>query len=109
MPDSKPNNAPDEAPDRVRDDRSAAAVLNDADLDKTPGGGGLGGQAAASSVTGSLRGSHGASPNTPGGAPVPKPHVDGRPADQGVTNATTDAKVDDGSSATDDPYPHERR
>jgi hypothetical protein len=109
MPDSTPSNAPEEAPDRVRDETSAAAAMRDADLDKTPGGGGLGGDAAAEPVAGSLRGSRGASPNTPGGAAVPEPEIDGRSADPGTGHATADAKIDDGSAVTDDPYPHERR
>ena len=63
MPTEQPSNAAD-APlsADARDDRNAASVLSDEQLDDAPGGGGLGGAAA---VTGSARASGGAAPNAP--------------------------------------------
>jgi hypothetical protein len=47
MPTNQPNSAPQGNPPEPRDDLTAAAVLTDDRLDSQPGGGGLGGQAAA--------------------------------------------------------------
>lgn len=47
MPTEQPASAPDTIGTDARDDATAAAVLHDTEADKTPGGGGLGGAAAA--------------------------------------------------------------
>jgi len=65
MPTDQPSNAadPEDLPRTdARDDRTAASVLADADLDDAPGGGGLGGAAA---VPGTARATGGAAPNSP--------------------------------------------
>nr|WP_317893539.1 hypothetical protein [uncultured Sphingomonas sp.] len=47
MATNQPSNAPETPQSDASDDATAAAVLTDARLDETPGGGGLGGTAAA--------------------------------------------------------------
>jgi len=67
----QPNIAPDEEKPEPNDADSAATVLDDAQLTKTPGGGGLGGADAADVLSGSGKLSGGATPNSLIDVPVP--------------------------------------
>ncbi|WP_374942987.1 hypothetical protein [Sphingomonas sp.] len=81
MPTNDPSNATD-VPQDAREEATPGAVLNDADVDDSPGGGGLGGAAAANAL-GSGRTPGGASPNAPIDTGV----------DAGDAGATAEAKV----------------
>ena len=71
MPTEQLNTAPDALPEDARDAATPGAVLNDTDPDKTPGGGGLGGAAAAQTPDGNGTKPSGTSPNSPIDVPVP--------------------------------------
>ena len=64
MPTNQPNTA-SEVPADAHEDATAAAVLHDEQMDHVPGGGGLGGPAAANPLGGSDRTPVGASPDAP--------------------------------------------
>lgn len=70
MPDDQINNAPHDASEDVRGDTTAAAVVNGTRPDLTPGGGGLGGQAAAEADPQASAATGAATPNSPIGAGV---------------------------------------
>ena len=82
MPNNQPNTAT-ELPTDAREDATAAAVLHDERMDDTPGGGGLGGLAAADPLGGSARAPSGTSPNAPIATGV----------NAGDAGATAEAKV----------------
>lgn len=70
MPTQQPSSAPDDAP-RPHDADTPARVLSDPAGDAIPGGGGLGGAAAADPLGGSGRTPTGTAPNAPIDVPVP--------------------------------------
>ena len=71
MATEQPNVAPNDVKPEPHDADSAATVLDDAHMTKTPGGGGLGGADAADGLSGSGKLSGGATPNSPIDVPVP--------------------------------------
>lgn len=77
MATEQPNVAPDDTKPEPNDADTAATVLDDAQMDRTPGGGGLGGADAADPLSGSGRTSGGATPNSPIDVPVPHGGGDG--------------------------------
>jgi hypothetical protein len=66
MPTEQPSNAPQADAPKPTDDLNAAAVLADDSLDRTPGGGGLGGAKAADPQAGTAGGAGGTAPNSVG-------------------------------------------
>ncbi|WP_426291362.1 hypothetical protein [Sphingomonas sp. TWP1-3-1] len=67
----QPNIGPDDVKAETNNADSAATVLDDAQMTKTPGGGGLGGADAADVLSGSGKLSGGATPNSPIDVAVP--------------------------------------
>jgi hypothetical protein len=84
MPTDQPNNAPDEI--MPKEELTVGAVLSDTRDDETPGGGGLGGLAAAEGTP--QRGTEGASPSNP--------------ASPAVAGDTASLKADDEARARSD-------
>jgi hypothetical protein len=83
MPTDEISNAPEKTPDTPRDDRTAAAVMNDEDKATRPGGGGLFGGSAGDRLGESQRTPAGSAPNHPSDTPVPEPRAEGtRPEDR---------------------------
>ena len=79
MPTDEISNAPEQAPDEPRDDRTAAAVMNDEDKPTRPGGGGLFGAAVNDRLGESRRTPAGNAPNHPSDVPTPEPRAGGTP------------------------------
>ncbi len=73
----QPNVAPDDIKPEPNDAETAATVLDDAQMNETPGGGGLGGADATDPLSGSGKVSGGAAPNSP--IDIPVPHGGGDP------------------------------
>ncbi|QCB43931.1 hypothetical protein E5673_18315 [Sphingomonas sp. PAMC26645] len=71
MATEQPNIVADDVKPEPNDTESAATVLDDAQMTKTPGGEGLGGADAAGGLNGSGKLSGGATPNSPIDIPVP--------------------------------------
>ncbi len=92
MPTNQPSSAPDALPADARDDATAAAVLHDERMDDTPGGGALGGAAAADRLGGSGRAPEGSSPN----APVTPPDSDVTLPDGTATREAQLRSLEDG-------------
>lgn len=88
MATQQPNIAPDNMKQAPNDADTAATVLDDAQMDGTPGGGGLGGADAADPLSGSGRISGGATPNSPIDLHVP--HSGGDPAREAQLRSLND-------------------
>lgn len=93
MPTEQPASAPDAIGSDARDDATVAAVLHDTDLDKTPGGGGLGGAAASGAPHADAAG--GTTPNSP---------IDTRTPGTGGIEAAGEARLR--AAGDDAPEPH---
>jgi hypothetical protein len=90
MPTNHPSNAPDNIGSDARDDANPASVIADERLDEAPGGGGLGGAAAAAGAPDHARPEQAATPNTPASAPVPDDAADLHAADEAITESVDD-------------------
>jgi hypothetical protein len=88
MATEQPNVAPDDIKPEPNDADTAATVLDDAQMDRTPGGGGLGGADAADPLSGAGRTSGGQTPNSP--IDVPVPHGDGDPTREAQLRSLND-------------------
>lgn len=99
MPMQQPSNATTSIPTDAREDLTAAAALNDARSEGTPGDGGLGGAAAAPMSAGTGPASGAATPNSPLTPPVAAPNG----ADGGASEAQLLAAQD-----TPEPHPASR-
>jgi hypothetical protein len=83
MPTDEISNAPGKTPEKPREDRTAAAVMNDESKASRPGGGGLFGAAVNDRLGESQRTPAGTAPDHPSDTPAPEPHADGtRPEDR---------------------------
>jgi hypothetical protein len=104
MPTNEPNNdLPNSLPQDARDDRTAAAVVTDEQLDETPGGGGLGGTAnAADPLSGTAAGRTGTAPNAPIDVPLPGQALD---EDGQNPSATRAAQTEAAGEASPKPNP----
>lgn len=102
MPTEQPNNAADtDLPADARDPESAAAVLRDEQLDDAPGGGGLGGLAAASGAPGgSGPAPGGTSPNSPIDVPIPASTLDEGGQNPSATREARDQALSNTSGST---------
>lgn len=84
----QPNNAPDDATPVPNDADTAVTVLDDAQMEGKPGGGGLGGADAADPLSGSARAGGGTTPNSP--IDIPVPHGDGDPEREAQVRSLND-------------------
>ena len=102
MPNSQPSNAPSETPADAREEASVARQVADGSGEDAPGGGGLGGQAAADRLGGSGRTPRGTAPNAPIDVATP-PSAGTHELGEG-RGAERDAQVE--ASQADAPEPH---
>lgn len=90
MATEQPNLVPDDIKPASNDADTASTVLDDAQMDRTPGGGGLGGADATDPLGGSGRTSGGATPNSPIDVPVPQGAGGGDPAREAQIRSLND-------------------